>query len=253
MFLLGLLLVAPLTLKASQSYYPAKLDDPAAVYLTKDSFPVHADGVADDSEAIQAAIDKVEEQHGEGILFVPEGKYRITRTIYVWPSVRIIGYGATRPEFLLADNTPGYQHDIGYMFFFTGGRPGGRRWHARGYAVNVWTVDQAAEAQRLAATRRVSLDLILTPHRSSSWRRIEACFAASPLCRATSTFAPRAPKSNGCQLTRAPPVLFHALRVTSAGSTSPVTLGTVDCGSMRPNMLFAVARSVCQRMSVRGR
>ena len=108
-----------------------KLDDPAAVYLTKDNFPVHADGVTDDSEAIQAAIDKVEDQHGEGILFVPEGKYRITRTIYVWPSVRIIGYGATRPEFLLADNTPGYQHGIGYMFFFTGGRPEGRHWHWR--------------------------------------------------------------------------------------------------------------------------
>jgi sugar lactone lactonase YvrE len=132
---LGILLfAAPFALCASQSYYPAKLDDPAAVYLTKENFSVHADGVTDDSYAIQAAIDKVEDQHGEGILFVPAGKYRITRTIYVWPSVRIIGYGATRPEFLLADNTPGYQHDIGYMFFFTGGRPGGRHWHARGPA-----------------------------------------------------------------------------------------------------------------------
>ena len=126
-----LLLILPIAAQASQSYYPARLDDPAAVYLTKDNFPVHADGIADDSAAIQAAIDKVEDEHGEGILFVPEGKYRITRTIYVWPSVRIIGYGATRPEFLLADNTPGYQHDIGYMFFFTGGRPGGRHWHWR--------------------------------------------------------------------------------------------------------------------------
>lgn len=132
--LLALLVVAPLVLAASESYYPAKLDDPTAVYLTKDNFPVHADGVTDDSEAIQAAIDKVEEEHGEGILFVPEGKYRITRTIYVWPSVRIVGYGTTRPEFLLADNTPGYQQGIAYMFFFTGGRPEGRHWHWRGPA-----------------------------------------------------------------------------------------------------------------------
>jgi sugar lactone lactonase YvrE len=124
-----LIAAAPSALRASQSYYTAKLDDPTAVYLTKDSFPVHADGIADDSEAIQAAIDKVEDAHGEGILFVPEGKYRITRTIYVWPSVRIIGYGATRPEFLLADNTPSYQQGIAYMFFFTGGRPEGRHWH----------------------------------------------------------------------------------------------------------------------------
>ncbi len=124
-----LLVAAPSALQASQSYYTAKLDDPTAVYLTNDNFPVHADGITDDSEAIQAAIDKVEDAHGEGILFVPEGKYRITRTIYVWPSVRIIGYGATRPEFLLADNTPGYQQGIAYMFFFTGGRPEGRHWH----------------------------------------------------------------------------------------------------------------------------
>ena len=124
-----LLLALPLPLYASQSYYPLRPSDPSAVYLTKDNFPVHADGVTDDSAALQSAIDKVEDQHGEGILFVPAGKYRITRTIYVWPSVRIIGYGATRPVFLLPDNTPGYQNGIGYMFFFTGGRPGGRHWH----------------------------------------------------------------------------------------------------------------------------
>jgi sugar lactone lactonase YvrE len=62
--------------------------------------------------------------HHEGILFVPEGRYRITRTIYVWPGVRVIGYGANRPVFVLADNTPGYQQDMGYMFFFAGSRPG---------------------------------------------------------------------------------------------------------------------------------
>ncbi len=28
------------------SYYPQRLDDPKAVYLTPDQFPVHADGVA---------------------------------------------------------------------------------------------------------------------------------------------------------------------------------------------------------------
>ena len=45
--LLSVLMAAPLVLQASQSYYPVKLDDPAAVYLTKDNFPVHADGVTD--------------------------------------------------------------------------------------------------------------------------------------------------------------------------------------------------------------
>jgi sugar lactone lactonase YvrE len=113
------------------SYYPIRLDDPKAVYLTKDRFPVKADGTTDDSATIQAAIDKAEADHGEGIVFVPEGRYRITRTIYVWPSVRVIGYGANRPVFVLADKTSGYQQGIGYMFFFAGGRPGGSHWRER--------------------------------------------------------------------------------------------------------------------------
>jgi len=113
------------------SYYPVRLEDRRAVYLTKDNFPVRADGSADDSVAIQAAIDKAEAAHGEGIVFIPEGRYRITRTIYVWPGVRIIGYGANRPVFVLADNTPGYQQGIGYMFFFTGGRAASGRFRER--------------------------------------------------------------------------------------------------------------------------
>ena len=104
------------------SYYPVRLEDAKAVYLTPDHFAVHGDGVADDSEAIQAGIDGAA-AHGEGILFVPPGRYRVTRTIYVWSSVRVIGYGATRPVFVLADNTPGYQQGLGYMFLFAGGRP----------------------------------------------------------------------------------------------------------------------------------
>jgi len=105
------------------SFYPARLADPHAVYLTEDQFPVRGDGKADDSAAAQAAIDKVQETTGEGILFIPEGRYRITRTIYVWPGVRVIGYGEKRPVFVLADNTPGFQQGMGDMFFFAGFRP----------------------------------------------------------------------------------------------------------------------------------
>lgn len=107
-----------------QSIYPVRLDDSKAIYLTPEHFAVHGDGQADDSSAVQAAIDAAEAAHGEGIVFVPEGRYRITRTIYVWPSIRIIGYGAHRPVFVLPDRTPGYQQGLGYMFFFAGGRPG---------------------------------------------------------------------------------------------------------------------------------
>ena len=50
------------------------------------------------------------------------GRYRLTRTIYVWPGVRVIGYGATRPVFVLAANTPGFQKGVGVMVMFTGAR-----------------------------------------------------------------------------------------------------------------------------------
>src|SRR3984885_14500504 len=109
------------------SWYPNRLDDPAAVYLTPDKFPVQADGSADDSAALQQAIDKVQQSTGEGIVFIPSGRYRITRTIYVWPSVRVIGYGPTRPVLVLAKDTPGFQQGMAYMVLFAGGRPGHER------------------------------------------------------------------------------------------------------------------------------
>ena len=85
-----------------------RLEDPAAVYLTADEFHVHGDGKEDDSAAVQAAIDKLQAAKGEGVVFIPPGRYRISRTIYLWPGVRVIGYGAQRPVFVLGENTPGY-------------------------------------------------------------------------------------------------------------------------------------------------
>ena len=105
------------------SVFTSRLDDPKAVYLTLEQFGVHGDGRADDSAAIQAAIDKAAAGRREGLLFVPSGRYRLTRTIYVWPGVRVIGYGTERPVFLLADNTPGYQKGVGDMVIFTGAGP----------------------------------------------------------------------------------------------------------------------------------
>jgi hypothetical protein len=102
------------------SYYTQRLDDPKAVYLS-----ATGDGVADDTDAIQKAIDKVQETTRHGIVFVPEGRYRITRTVNVWPAVRLIGYGANRPAFVLGKATPGYQDKDkeNYMVFFAGRRP----------------------------------------------------------------------------------------------------------------------------------
>ena len=109
------------------SFYSSRLDDPAAIYLMPENFPVHGNGIGDDSSALQQAIDKVASSTGAGVLFVPEGTYRLTKTIYVWPGVRLIGYGDVRPVFTLSENTPGFQEgDEKYMLFFSGGRGSGR-------------------------------------------------------------------------------------------------------------------------------
>jgi sugar lactone lactonase YvrE len=119
---LGAFLTAVALPLCGGSYYTARLDDPKAVYLTSDRFAVRGDGRNDDSQAIQAAIDRVQESSGEGIVFIPQGRYVITRTIFVWPGIRVIGYGEKRPVFLLADNTPGFQQGLATMFFFAGSR-----------------------------------------------------------------------------------------------------------------------------------
>jgi len=108
---------------SAQSFYTTRLDDPRAVHA--DTIGARGDGVTDDTAALQAAIDRVQETLGQGIVFVPPGRYRITRTLVVWPSVRLIGYGAHRPVFVLTDRAPGYGDEAAptYVVFFAGNRP----------------------------------------------------------------------------------------------------------------------------------
>ena len=123
-FRLALLMaLAATSIAQAQSFYPVRLEDKTAVYLSE----AKGDGIADDTAALQKAIDKVADTTHQGIVFVPAGRYRITHTLYVWPSIRLIGYGATRPVFTLAANTPGYDNGLSYMVMFTGGRTGEQR------------------------------------------------------------------------------------------------------------------------------
>jgi sugar lactone lactonase YvrE len=108
---------------AASSVLTTRLEDPKAVYLESPAFDVRGNSAADDSAAIQKAIDQAASSLLEGIVFVPSGRYRLTRTIYVWAGVRVYGYGPTRPVFVLGDNTPGYQDGIGLMVMFSGSRP----------------------------------------------------------------------------------------------------------------------------------
>ena len=94
-----------------------RLEDPKAIYLDA---PATAD---DTSAALQAAIDKASGAGREGIVFVPSGRYTLTRTVFLWPGVRLIGYGHTRPVLVLPPNTPGFQRGMGVMVMFTGLAP----------------------------------------------------------------------------------------------------------------------------------
>ena len=79
-------------------------------------------GVADDGPAIQQAIDAAADRGGGGIVFLPSGTYRLSRTIYLWPGVRLYGAGAQRPVLTLGANTPGFQTGVANMLIFTGAR-----------------------------------------------------------------------------------------------------------------------------------
>lgn len=110
-----------------KSIYTQKINDPKAVYLTKENFKVSADGKADDAPALQAAIDQVLNQSREGIVFIPEGTYRLGKTIRLWSGIRLIGYGTNRPTFKLGANTPGFQQgENKYMVHFCQSKGGSR-------------------------------------------------------------------------------------------------------------------------------
>jgi len=103
----------------SASYYTQRLEDPKAIYVAGPS-------AGDDTGQLQQAIDRVQESTGQGIVFVPEGRYCINDTLHIWPGIRVVGYGTTRPVIRLAENTPGFgdaQREK-VMVFFAGGRPG---------------------------------------------------------------------------------------------------------------------------------
>jgi len=111
-----------------ESVYTLKPADPEALYFTPENYQIKADGKTDVSDELQKAINQVKQEKNFGILFVPEGKYLISKTIYIPGAVRLIGYGKKRPEFILAKNSPGYQAEVAsdkgkakYMFWFTGG------------------------------------------------------------------------------------------------------------------------------------
>jgi len=102
---------------ASTSVFTTMPDDPAAIVVK-----AKGDGRADDVAAIQQAIDAAAKPGG-GVVFLPSGRYRISKTLFLWPGVRLLGVGATRPEIVLGDATPGFQKGLANMVIFAGAKP----------------------------------------------------------------------------------------------------------------------------------
>jgi hypothetical protein len=112
--LLALLPLLAASFCNSQSFYAMRPDDSKAVYLDP------SDGISDASPALQLAIDRVQETAHHGIVFIPDGRYRLDHTVHVWAGIRLIGYGAKRPVFVLPANAPDFQGDSDhYMIWFT--------------------------------------------------------------------------------------------------------------------------------------
>ena len=113
------LVLAPLpALAQSTSVFLTAPDDPRAATVSG-----VGDGRADDTAAIQRAIDAVaadRQKGGGGVVFLPSGRYRISRTVFLRSGVRMFGVGPTRPVLVLGDDTPGYARGIGAMLSFTG-------------------------------------------------------------------------------------------------------------------------------------
>jgi hypothetical protein len=112
----AILAASPPALAATQSVLLTAPDDPRAI-----SVKAIGDGRADDTDAVQRAIDAARDKTGHGLVFLPSGRYRLSRSLLVPPGVRIFGVGATRPVFVLGPSTPGFQKGVGTMIVFTGG------------------------------------------------------------------------------------------------------------------------------------
>jgi hypothetical protein len=99
---------------ASQSVFTLRPDDPKAVYAIASSSDT------DQSSTLQGAIDHLQETTHHGVVFVAEGRYRIEHTVHVWAGIRLIGYGAHRPVFVLPPHSDDFQSSPDhYILWYT--------------------------------------------------------------------------------------------------------------------------------------
>ncbi len=115
MIFVGLVLAPLPALAKSTSAYETAPADPRAITVKG-----AGDGRADDSAALQQAIDAAAIGGHGGVVFLPSGRYRISRTVFLRSAVRVFGVGPTRPTIVLGDNTAGFGAGVAAMISFSG-------------------------------------------------------------------------------------------------------------------------------------
>ena len=104
----------------NRSIYQTKLQDDKAIYLAPQ-------GQEDFSDVLQNAITQLKNKWENGIIFIEEGDYYFSKTVYIPRGIRLIGYGKNRPRLILRANSPGYDKPVEgdlfqskYLFWFVG-------------------------------------------------------------------------------------------------------------------------------------
>lgn len=92
-----------------ESVYRKQFDDEMGIFFTEEEFPELRDSRGDVSGVLTKAIQRLTDEQRYGILYIPEGEYRIRHTVLIPRAVRLIGYGESRPVFVLPAGTEGFE------------------------------------------------------------------------------------------------------------------------------------------------
>ncbi len=112
-------------MSTSISIFPYQPKDHKAYVFTPENFGADPTGKEDNTAAMQKAIDQLESEEKNGIIFIPSGTYCFKGTVNIWRGIRLIGFGSTRPVFTVPENTSYFQGpDSKYMFHFRVNKPG---------------------------------------------------------------------------------------------------------------------------------
>lgn len=134
----------------NQSVFETLPSSSHALVFTPEAFQACPDGIGDNTAALQNALNVLEEQEDQGILFIPEGTYLLEGTINLWQGIRIIGFGKKRPTLLLKDHAEGFSGPLSkYVFFSRDERPHNESEYLRG----------ANECTFYTSFRNINIDL----------------------------------------------------------------------------------------------